>query len=201
MKRVSAFIDGFNLYHAINDNKCKWLDYCELIGLFKPKDSVINNIYYFTSLAEWRKDKNKMNRHQLYIRALESLGLKTIYGSFRADNKTCDHCGHPRCTHTEKKTDVNIALTAYEHACLDLYDCAILLTGDSDQVPTIEFIKRRFKSKEITLLTPPGCHTKELIKIADFHYKITDTMLSNFRLPDPVITKRGKVIHCPNEWK
>jgi len=199
MDIVSAYIDGFNVYHSLANNRYKWLNYRKLIEFFVRKDDVIKDIYYFTSLAYWQKDK--ADRHRLYIRALESLGIKTVYGTFKADNKVCDYCGHRRCTHTEKKTDVNIALTIYEHASLDFYDRAILLTGDSDQVPTIKVLRKNFKSKEFIVLTPPGNHTKELIQASEFHYKITEASLSASRLPDEVVLKNKKVIYCPDEWR
>ncbi len=202
MTRVSAFIDGFNLYHSINNDRFsryKWLNFRKLIELFLRTSDTISDIYYFTALANWNRDK--VERHKLFIRVLKFLGIKIVYGQFKKDSKPCEKCGNPHRTHTEKETDVNIAVTLFEHAILNSYDRAIILSGDSDQIPIIRTLKKHYKHKEIGILTPPGSHTKALIAVADFHHKIDEKHLSASRLPDEVVLAKGTVIKCPDSWK
>ena len=49
--RVIAFIDGFNLHHAIHDlrnSHLKWVDPWKVCGIFcPPPDLVLEEVYYF----------------------------------------------------------------------------------------------------------------------------------------------------------
>jgi len=93
MARVSAFIDGFNLYHALNNthnSRFKWINLRKLIEAFVLKRDSLADVFYFTSLAAWNPDK--VSRHELYIKALECAGVKTVYGKFRKVRKRCLSC-------------------------------------------------------------------------------------------------------------
>jgi len=85
MNRIAFFIDGFNLFHALDNNhlyhKYKWLDLNKLSNCFVTKKDKIENIYYFTALATW--SQSKMKKHKTYLKALELKNIKTIYGEFR----------------------------------------------------------------------------------------------------------------------
>ncbi len=54
--RVSFFIDGFNVYHALEDDKSfhefKWLDYSALVKCYITSNKIISEIYYFTAYTE-----------------------------------------------------------------------------------------------------------------------------------------------------
>jgi len=68
MARVSFFIDGFNLYHALdNDNfqYLKWLNLRKLSELYLGKQDCLSDIFYFSALAIWNPEK--IQRHKLYI--------------------------------------------------------------------------------------------------------------------------------------
>lgn len=55
MEKVIFFIDGFNLYHSIANerrfNKYKWIDLSKLANNFITKKEHIEEIYYFTALT------------------------------------------------------------------------------------------------------------------------------------------------------
>ena len=84
MKRVCFVIDGFNLYHSLNDiavhnnGLCsKWLDvralctsYLHVIG----SGAQLEKIFYFTAVAYFRNDPNLILRHENYIKCLEDCG-------------------------------------------------------------------------------------------------------------------------------
>jgi len=202
MARVSFLIDGFNFYHALNNDRLrcfKWLNLRKLAELYLRKQDTLSNVFYFTALATWNPDK--VRRHKLFIRAQESFGVKTIYGEFRSTTKHCRNCGRPYDTFEEKETDVNIAITLLEQAQLDSYDYAIILSKDSDQVPAIRAVKRSFPTKKVGILIPPGGKAKLLSQEADFYSKIGLKQLMSSRLPDVVALADGVKIHCPKEWE
>jgi hypothetical protein len=80
MSRIKFFIDGFNVYHALEReasyHKYKWLDYSKLVSLFVRRQDQIVEVLYFTALANW--DVQKVNRHKLFISALKFKGVKVI---------------------------------------------------------------------------------------------------------------------------
>jgi hypothetical protein len=96
MISVAVFIDGLNLYHAIKDLNIpylKWLDLSKLsYNFINPQYEKIEFIKYFKTLTMWEPDR--MQRHQTYIRAIESKGVETVYGKFKLRDVLCKICGH-----------------------------------------------------------------------------------------------------------
>ena len=128
MSKVVFFIDGFNLYHALNHfaggsdhfryHKYKWNSLRKLANCYVTKKDSIEEILYFTTLAKW--DAGKMARHKLYIRAQENEGVKVVYGKFKRKEKKCTVCQKYFWTREEKQTDVNIAVFLFQLAIEDI---------------------------------------------------------------------------------
>ncbi|MDA1468381.1 hypothetical protein OGZ02_05885 [Brachyspira hyodysenteriae] len=54
MDKVNFYIDGFNIYHAIdrlNNNKLKWINYYDLCKSLLKDNEIINKVYYFSAYA------------------------------------------------------------------------------------------------------------------------------------------------------
>lgn len=156
--RVSAYIDGFNLYHALEDLKkhhLKWLDLRRLCEVYAPKpDHELTTVYYFSAFATWRPDA--FSRHQAFVHALEASGVEAILGRFKEKDRICRKCGSAWKDHEEKQTDVSIALHLLRDAYEDKYDRALLVSGDSDLAPAVRMVKQRFPHKEIRVVAPLG---------------------------------------------
>lgn len=173
MKKIIAFIDGYNLYHAIdqlNQEQFKWLNLKTLIEQYAhhPTEKIVD-IYYFTALADWKLKLGKtgtspVTRHKDYILALESFGIKTVYGKFKKKIKTCKSCKKTYPTHEEKETDVNIAMYLTNLAHKDEFDKAIIVSADSDLIPPIKLIQSEFEDKQVHVLVPPNYYniTREM---------------------------------------
>ena len=93
--KVSLYIDGFNIYHRIDDYQkktgiCyKWLNYKSLFqSLLKP-DEEIANIYFFTAITQ-DFGINTVQRHNKYITALESEGIEIVKGYFSKKRKPAE---------------------------------------------------------------------------------------------------------------
>ena len=156
MTRIIAYIDGFNLYHAIADlNRpaLKWLDLKALIMSLKRAGESVTEINYFSAYATWRPQAYQ--RHIEYVKALEHSGVKCIMGHFKSKQRTCRSCGAVWTQHEEKETDVHIAARIVVDACEDRYDRAVLITADSDLVPALEIVKARFPKKQLFVAAPP----------------------------------------------
>ncbi|MBM4161394.1 MAG: NYN domain-containing protein [Ignavibacteria bacterium] len=63
----------------------------------------------------------------------------------RQEIRTCPHCRNDLTRTVEKGVDTTIAIELFELAFDDVYDRAILISGDADFVPAIEYIQRRGK--------------------------------------------------------
>jgi uncharacterized LabA/DUF88 family protein len=150
LNRIKIFIDGFNLYHVLDNHReyhqYKWLDFSKLASLFIKRDEQIVGINYFTALATW--NPGKVERHKIFITALRSRSIKVIYGQFQKVTKRCrGTCGEKYETHEEKKTDVNIAIDILKSAVLDEYDTAMIISADSDLIPVVEAVRELFPGR------------------------------------------------------
>src|SRR3989338_1758203 len=202
MRKLAFFIDGFNLYHAIKDNKSlhkyKWLDLAKFCRSFCRSDDVVQEIFYFTAYATFKPEG--MERHKTYVRVLESKGVKPIFGEFKRKDKFCYSCKKFTQSYEEKETDVNIAIKPFQTAIHDLYDMAYIISGDSDLIPAIRAVKETFPAKTIGVVIPIGRRAEALKQAAHFHMKMKLKHLETCQLPDR-IELDGKVISRPDSWK
>ncbi|MEI8094505.1 MAG: NYN domain-containing protein [Spirochaetales bacterium] len=202
MKRVAAFVDGFNLYHALENldsPKVKWLDLQGLVRSVLKSDEKLVSTLYFTAYATW--DDEKAARHKKYIRALELTGVQVILGKFKRRNRTCRECGARAVDHEEKRTDVNIATHLLRGAFLNEFDLAIVVSGDTDLIPAIDAVKELFPAKRVGILFPMNRHTTEMEQSADFSESVKLPALLANRLPDQIRLPSGKYLTPPTEWQ
>lgn len=176
LERLICFVDGFNLYHALdalNEPHLKWLDLQKLFSHFvRSKSQVITQVLFFSAYPTWKPDSYR--RHRLYVAALRASGVTAVMGHFKKKFKMCLQCGAKWDSHEEKETDVNLALALLDLAYKNMYDRALVLSRDSDLAPAIHKVKQNFPEKQITVLAPHNYrHSAELVKAADSHTTIT----------------------------
>jgi uncharacterized LabA/DUF88 family protein len=200
MKRVSCFIDGFNLYHAIHELKprqhnLKWVDLHGLVSAFVvPSKESLTHVFYFSAYATWIPDA--YTRHRQYVKALEMNGVTPIMGQFKKKKLKCGAtCGQSWVTREEKESDVNIAIQLLHHAHIDTYEKAFVLTADSDLCPAIDLVLDSFPEKEISIVTPPGRYeiARQLRNMATTH-KIKQKHLKKHLLPENLTDTDGNVV-------
>lgn len=200
-ERVCVYIDGFNLYFGIREagfDNCRWLNLRLLVeNLLHPNQELIE-IYYFTSRVSNNPDKQK--RQSIYIDALESVGIKIIYGNYQNTNVECNRCGHVWLTAKEKMTDVNIATSIIIDAYKDKFDAAMLITGDSDLVPPIKSVHENFKNKRVFIAFPPKRHNSSMAIVAKGSFIIGRKKLAESQFSNNITTKTGFIISKPETW-
>lgn len=202
--RAIFLIDGFNLYHSLNDNyqyrRYKWLDISKLAGFFIKSYETLGSIYYFTAYATWSQKKRE--RHKKLIKIYRDLNITPIMGVFRWKDKKCKICKRTFSTPEEKRTDVNIAIELFDQAYKNIFDTAYIMSGDSDLIPAINRVKENFPDKKIKIVIPIGRRAKELTKAKiDGKYKIKESHLNSSLLSDPYVLSTGQEISCPSGWK
>ncbi len=202
MNRIIVFIDGFNLYHALDNNpdyrKYKWLDFSKLARCFVKKSDSIERIIYFTAFADW--SQTKMNRHKVFVRALRSIGVQVVLGKFRLVTRRCSICGRYYQTYEEKRTDVNIAVHLLKLAIDDEYDTAMIISGDSDLIPAIQEVKKRFPQKFFVNVTPIGRKAEAMQDACDSHMKMKEMHLKSSLFPNTIPLPDGSSITKPVSW-
>ena len=202
MNRIAFFVDGFNVYHALLENpayvKCKWLNLVKLAECFVGRNDNLVKVFYFTAYTTWNPDK--VTRHQIYVKALQHAGVEVVLGMFKYKQKRCRNCNTLYDTHEEKETDVNIATMLFKTAVQDLYDSAVIVTGDSDLVPAVKAVKSVFPTKKIGVMIPIGRSAEDLKKNCDFRFKMKERHLQTSQFPDVIDLGGGVKLERPKTW-
>lgn len=198
--RVSAFIDGFNLYHAVADyseQHLKWIDPWKLCLQFVPSSNfTLSTIYYFSAFATWRPDAYK--RHREFIKALKGLKVIPIMGRFKEKDRWCWKCNHRWKDHEEKETDVNIAIHMLRESYNKTFDQLLLISGDSDLAPAIRMIRNECPGIRIKIVIPVARqYSGDLIRAAGgskYVKKMKKLHVERSLLPREVLDSSGHVV-------
>ena len=209
--KIVAFIDGFNLYHALDDNfgtgtkpygKYKWLNYWELAECFtRPEDRLVG-VYYFTAFCPWSTSKRR--RHKKLVKVQKDRGVLVVRGYFRKRDRKCKAtggCHKGYIDFEEKRTDVNIATMMLTLAFQGKYDKALLITADSDLRPAIEAIRALFPHITIINVVPIKRSGKALRNVVHHQLEMKVKHLKASRLPGTVALNGGTKVSCPQKWQ
>jgi len=211
--RTYIYIDGFNFYYgAVKNTQFKWLDFKKLLQyLLDPKHQIIS-IKYFTALVSGKIDPGQPIRQKTYIRALKTFipEISVYMGHFTTHNVT-KPIAYPIdkrlfgkkikfvkvIKSEEKGSDVNLAVHLLNDAWQDLYDCAVVISNDSDLSEAFKLVEHQHK-KMIGLLTPWRSNpSNELLRYTKFNKTVRKSALSRSQLPDPI---PGTTLHKPPVW-
>ncbi len=207
--RTYIYIDGFNFYYgAVRETAFKWLDFKAFFTCVLKRHHQILSIKYFTALVSATpKDPDKPIRQKTYIRAIKSYipELEVYYGHFLSHEISAplaNASGGKRFENVikteEKGSDVNLAVHLLNDAWLDRYDCAVVVSNDSDLAEAMRLIKEHHSQKLLGLITPGERKTsKQLQRHADFVRKVRRGTLAKTQLPNPI---PGTTIHKPLGW-
>jgi len=101
----------------------------------------------------------------------------------------------------EKRSDVNLAVSAVVDAAVNRADCFVFITGDSDQVGAIEAIRYKY-GKTVVVFNPHESGGKHLKRTASFFKSIPRDLPAKCQLPDVLpIGTHGNFICRPADWK
>lgn len=177
--RTYIYIDGFNFYYgAVRGTPYKWLDFKSLFSrILKPRHNILS-IKYFTALVSATpNDPAKPTRQKTFIRAIEAYipEIEVFYGHFLSHEITAPLASpgsnkrFEKIIKTEEKgSDVNLAVHLLNDAWLDRYDCAVIVSNDSDLAEAMKLVKQHH-TKMLGLISPrDGRTSKQLLAHADF---------------------------------
>ena len=172
-ERIAIFIDGSNLYHSLKKIREK-IDFKKLIaGLVGSRELV--NVFYYTTSLNIKEDEKRYWEHQRFLEEIKKIpkfnvvlcNLKKIKqddGSFKHFIKGDD----ARLIH-------DFIVGAYEN----LYDTAIIVSGDEDFEPMIKTAQK--KGKKVGNAFFKSSSSSSLRNSSDFSVCI-DKNIEKFRL-------------------
>jgi uncharacterized LabA/DUF88 family protein len=159
-ERVSIFIDGSNLYHSLKALDETKIDFEKLIKEL-IKNRILTNVFYYIASLDIASNEEKYWKHQKFLAELEKIpGFKIVLCTLRKHENKDGTFGFD-----VKGDDVYLANDILVGAYENLYDTAILVSGDEDFVPIIDTLKRLNKKTENAFFTKTS--SKKLRKLCD----------------------------------
>lgn len=204
MTRVAAYIDGFNLYFGLKQANFKryyWLDVAALAdSLLKPGQALAVTHYFTARIRDNGRNVDDRRRQNVYLEALEACGARCQFGHYLEKRRECRACHSVWNDYEEKMTDVNVAVQLLGDAFDDVFDVALVISGDSDLTTPIRRVRERFPTKRVIVAFPPGRYSNELKRCATGYLTIGEDKLRASQLPDPVIKPGGFALSRPITW-
>lgn len=175
--RVAIFIDGSNLYHALRSNCGRYdLNFAEFANRLCGQRK-LSRIYYYNVLQESSGRPDGAREQQDFLNALkETLYLEVRLGSTKLAQ------GVP----VEKGVDVMLATDLLHFAWIDLYDTAVLVSGDADFAYALQAVKNMGKHVEVAYFE--NNISKDLLDIADVRHFMNEKFFKGLwtsRRPPP----------------
>jgi len=179
MPKIAVFIDAGNLWNTYKVLG-KLLDFSTFHQFFSQqfKGEIFKIFYYVAHPREGTRPKDDINRqHKFFTYLKKGLGfevikkpLKTIHirdheGTIIYDQNT------GKAQSIEKGNfDVEIAIDALHHA--GAFDIAVFLTGDSDFLPLVNYLRQLKQPKKVYVFSSEGSISHELRTGTDGYFDI-----------------------------
>ena len=205
VQRVSVYIDGFNLYYGLREEKLQrfyWLNVRRLSeNLLRPNQSLEAVRYFTARIHPDPKDPDKSVRQDAFLDALAMLpDVHIHYGYYLPKQGSCGKCGATWRTFEEKMTDVNMAVELLCDATDNAFDTAIVISGDSDLAGPVEAVRKRCPNKRVIVAFPPKRVSKQLKQLATTSFVIGRKKLKDSQLPNRITKPNGYVLTRPPTW-
>ncbi|MEX0932975.1 MAG: NYN domain-containing protein [Candidatus Pacearchaeota archaeon] len=131
-ERVSIFIDGSNLYYSLKALNVNKIDFQKFVKLL-TKDKLLISTYYYNASLDIGVNKKKYWEQQKFFNMLRKLpDFNVVLCRMRKHKKD------GKFVFDVKGDDVYLAVDLVSGAYENLYDIAIIVSGDEDFVPAIQ---------------------------------------------------------------
>jgi hypothetical protein len=208
MVKTFVYVDAFNLYFGcVKDTAYKWLDLARLCVLMLPNHQV-ERIKYFTARVSSRAhDPAAPRRQELYLRALRTIpNLEIYYGHFlthpvlmRLANPQPNQKAFVWVIKTDEKgSDVNLATELLRDAYNGRFECAVIVSGDSDLLAPVEVVMNELKLP-VGVLNPQKRPCRVLARQATFYKHIRPGVLAASQFP-ATLTDNNGTFSKPSSW-
>jgi len=212
--KVNFYIDGFNFYFGLraqsilipNWKQYYWLDMVKFCENFLGQNQELNKVKYFTARP---LSSGKASRWSAFLganRIINEGKFETINGNYQKKDINCPKCNKLSQHPEEKMTDVNIATQMIGDCYNKKIDKIVLITGDSDLLPPLEFINEYVEGVSIKLVFPPERQSYELYqfmkskRIRVTHLSRNESFFKNSIMPD-IVKSETKTYTRPHNWQ
>ena len=160
--RVAIFIDGSNLYHALEEN-CKRTDLNFPKFVYKLlRGRQLLRTYYYNILQDSRRKPQAFGQQQKFLTILHNTPYLEVKLGRAAIRKGVA---------VEKGVDIMLATDMLQLAWKDLYDTGILVSGDADYAYAVQTVKDMGKFIEVACFE--ANQSKDLLAVSDFMIELT----------------------------
>jgi hypothetical protein len=149
------------------------------------------------------------DRQKRFLKALSCFSkVEVVFGYFQLRDKYClADCRKVYKEPEEKKTDVNIAVQMIADAIAGKTDSIVLVSGDSDIQPAVEWIRKRLPKIKITGYVP-SLNFEESERRSDFYGQIGVVCeflpldhLKDHQLPSKILLSKGGSVERPRSME
>jgi len=136
---VSIFIDGSNLYHNLKRYNLR-IKLEDIIQKLETKREIVD-IFYYTAILDKSYDENGYFRHKRFLEKIKNIPKINII--------TCNLkkiiLKNGEIHFEIKGDDIYLATELVKGAYENLYDIAIIVSGDEDFIPAIKLVQKNGK--------------------------------------------------------
>ena len=208
-QKVIVYVDGFNFYYGLKaistrDKRWKkfyWLDVVAFFEKMLNDKQELIEVNYFSARPH---DISASKRQDLFFSANKlNTKFRLVLGKYLKKDILCNYCKNVLHSYEEKETDVRIATQIINDAYKNRCDITIIVSADSDIIPSVELIREINPAHKIFVYFPPLRHSVSLSSSCDGGRKLSDfkARFNQSMLPDNVTLLNGTIISRPNNWK
>lgn len=159
--RVCIFIDGSNLYHALREGMGRtdlnFVEFARKLAAGRP----VFRIYYYNALQDPARNPDSAREQQEFLAMLRtSPYLEVRLGTLKTTGGVT----------VEKGVDVMLATDVVHYAFENIYDTAIIVSGDADYAYALQLVKNKGKHVEVAYFETNI--SRELLELADVRHFI-----------------------------
>ena len=149
MERVVVFIDGSNFYYGLKsvygDSKNLSSFNFEKFGKLLAGKRKLVIVHYYNAPLDYSKSPQKYAKQQRFFEKIKNTDNVKLILSRMQKRKIK---GTDKEYYVVKGDDINIACDMVKGAYEDMFDTAILVSGDGDFVPAVNIVQEKGKSVE-----------------------------------------------------
>lgn len=172
-------------------------------------DIDVIGIKYFSARVKDRPNDPQATRQDVYYRAIQTLpNSEIILGHYLTHQvrmklvrpADCHNRNTVEVLKTEEKgSDVNLATHLLVDGFEGRFDCAIVISNDSDLMLPVKTVKQKLK-KLVIILNPHGHNSIQLKKYSHVHKQIRANNLADAQFPNQISAANGDLITKPATW-
>ena len=129
---------------------------------FLGEGQELTKVVYFTASP---LNPDKSSRQSAFLNANKLINgdrFEIVRGKYLEKHIICPYCKGDISRPEEKKTDVNISIRMIEDCLIGATDTIALVSADSDLVPPLELIQKRYPNIAIKVYFPPSNYSNDL---------------------------------------